>query len=164
MNIKEVSPWRNRETLLGSVLLTGSILFLVGVARFPETAARYRAIAPSFFPNLLGVALALLSGSLLFQGVRAPATAIMEIETTRENAIRAVSLLAILIVFVVSFRFVGFAPGSFFFVTALQLLLGEKRILRTLLVALAVTATLYIVFVILLRVPLPRGILAGIIG
>jgi len=162
MNIKEISPWRNKETLLGSVLLVTAVVYLIAVARFPDTAVRYRAIAPSFFPNLLGIALVILSGSLLVQGIRTPATVILEIETTHANGWRTIALLALLIIFVRSFRFIGFAPGSFILVTALQLLLGERRILRTLLIAFAITGTLYLIFVVLLHVPLPRGVLADV--
>lgn len=162
MTIKEFSPWRNKETLLGSVLLIAAFVYLVAVARFPDTAARYRSIAPSFLPNLLGIALAILSGFLLVQGIRAPKAAILEIETTKANGIRTLALLVLFIVFVRSFRFIGFAPGSFLFVTALQFLLGERRIVRIVLLAVAITGTLYLIFVVLLHVPLPRGVLADL--
>lgn len=160
MRIKEFSPWRNKETLLGSVLLVVAIVYLVAVARFPDTAARYRAIAPSFLPNILGSALALLSGALVFRGLRSPMSVILEIETSKANGIRTIALLALFILFVRSFRFIGFVPGSFLFVSALQALLGERRALRIVLIAAAITGVLYLIFVVLLHVPLPRGVLA----
>jgi putative tricarboxylic transport membrane protein len=162
MTIKEFSPWRNKETLLGSAMLIAAVVYLVAVARFPDTAARYRAIAPSFLPNLLGIVLVILSGLLIVQGIRAPKAAILEIETSKANGIRTVALLGLFILFVRSFRFVGFAPSSFLFVTALQFLLGERRIIRVLLLAVAITGVLYLIFVVLLRVPLPRGVLADL--
>jgi hypothetical protein len=66
-----------------------------------------------------------------------------------------------LVAYIALFRLLGFALMSGLFVLGLQLLLGAKNVVKATLLAVAVTAALYIVFVVLLRVPLPHGILFG---
>jgi len=161
MKIRDVSPLRNRETLLGVILIVFAGVFLMGVSNFPDTAARYRSIAPSFFPNLLGVALAILGGLLLLEGIRSKPAIILEIEASHGNVLRAAGLLALLVAYIALFRLLGFALMSGLFVLGLQLLLGAKNVVKAAILAVAVTAALYIVFVTLLRVPLPHGILFG---
>jgi len=159
MNIRDASPLRNKETFLGALLLVFSGLFLLGVAAFPDTASRYRSISPSFFPNLLGTALAVLSLFLVVEGIRKKPSPIFNLQTSKRNMIRAGLLLGGLIVFMVLFRILGFALMAFVFAAVSQVILGERRILKMLIVAFAVTAVLYILFVVLLRVPFPAGIL-----
>ena len=158
MNKRNVSPLRNKETFLGTILLLASSVFLLGVMRFPTTSARYRAIAPSFFPNLLGTALAVLSVFLIVEGIRTAPARILDLQSTRGNLIRTAAVLGSLVVFVALFRLLGFVLMAFIFTAGLQLILGEKRIIRALLISLAVSTVLYIVLVVLLRVSFPLGI------
>ncbi len=159
MNVREVSPLRNKATFLGTVLLVASVVFLIGVSRFPDTAARYRSIAPSFFPNLLGTALAVLSVLLFIEGVRSAPAPVFDIQGEKGNGMKAGLLVVVLIVFVSLFRILGFGIVSFLLTATLQLLLGERRALRVTGVSLLVAGSLHLVFVVLLRVPLPVGLL-----
>jgi len=157
MTIRNVTPLRNKETLLASVLLIFGVVFFVAVARFPDTAMRYRAISPSFFPNLLAGAMVVLSVFLGVEGWRGAPARIFDIKAEPRDVVRAVLLVGILIAFLFLLKVLGFAITAFIFTGSVQLLLGEKRILRVALFSLTVTALLYIVFVTLLRVPLPYG-------
>jgi putative tricarboxylic transport membrane protein len=158
MNKRNVSPLRNKETFLGTLLLLASIIFLYGVMNFPGTSATYRGVSPSFFPNLLGAALAVLSIFLIVEGFRTAPARILDLQSTRGNLIRTIAVLGSLILFVALFRLLGFVLMAFIFTAGLQLILGEKRIVRALLVSFTVSAVLYIVLVVLLRVSFPLGI------
>jgi hypothetical protein len=134
------------------------VLFLIGVYKFPHVSVKYRASNPSFFPNLLGTVLAVLSVLLAIEGVRSKPAPLIDLQASKGNVIRAGALLGSLVLFVVFFRILGFAIMAFLFTAGLQLILGEKRVIRLLLVAFAVSAVLYLVFVVLLRVSFPVGI------
>ncbi|MGM0432929.1 MAG: tripartite tricarboxylate transporter TctB family protein [Spirochaetota bacterium] len=156
MDMKAHSPIRNKETLLGTILLILSIAVLIAIANFKDTAEGYRAIAPSFFPNLISIVMVVLSLALISEGWRKPPSLIFAPVTDKTNVLRAFALLGLIIGLVLVWEYIGFILSSLLFVLLVQVLLGEKRKVRIILVAVAVTAALYIVFVLLLRVPLPR--------
>lgn len=159
MNMKTHSPLRNQETLLGATLLVLAILVFVGVVNFKNTAENYRALPPSFFPNILVGVMVVLSLALLVRGWRNAPSPIFKQSVKRSNVLRVVGLMALLVVFIVLLQYVGFAISSFLFVLSLQLVLGERRPVRLFALAISVTLVMYVVFVLLLRVPLPRGLL-----
>lgn len=158
MPMKKFNPLRNKDTFLGIVLLIASVIYLIGVQRFPPVNVEFRASSPSFLPNLLGVALAVLSIFLTIEGYRSAPAPILNIQASKKNIIRAAVLLAALVLFILFFDILGFAVSAFILTAGLQLLLGEKNIIRTLIVALIVSAVLYVIFVVLLRVSFPVGI------
>ena len=159
MNMKAHSPWRNQESLLGAILMLLAILVFIGVVNFKDTAEDYRALPPSFFPNILVGVMVVLSLALLVRGWRNAPSPIFKQSVRPSNVLRVFGLMVLLVVFIVLLQYVGFAISSFLFLLALQLVLAERRPVRLLVFAIGVTLVMYVVFVLLLRVPLPRGLL-----
>ncbi len=158
MNARNVSPLRNKATFLGSLLFLGSLAYLYKVAQFPGTDA-VRSIGPAFFPNVIGGAFAFLSVLLILEGRRSEPSPLFGGLVPRVNVVRAVALVASLIVVSLFLEFLGFVIVSFVFTLGIQVVLGERSVIRAVLVALIATAVLYGLFIMLLRIPLPRGLL-----
>lgn len=158
MDLKSATPLRNKATFLGTLLLIGALLYLYRVSQFPSTQAM-RSIGPAFFPNIVGGAFAFLSVLLILEGRRSAPAPVFEGKAQRTNVYRAVVMVALLVVVSFSLEFLGFVIVSFLFTLVTQLLLGERNALKAALIALAVTVVLYGLFITLLRIPLPRGLI-----
>lgn len=152
---------RNKAFFFGCCLLLFSAYLFFLISRFPDTAAEYRTISPTFFPYLLTGVLAGLSLLLMVEGLRTPAGAILSIRLGSREARRTGMLLLILTVFALSLTTLGFVLDAFLFMVAVQLLLGERRFLVLALAALGVSFGMYFVFATLFMVPLPTGVWPG---
>ena len=152
---------KNKAFFFGCCLLLFSAYLFFLISRFPDTAAEYRTIAPTFFPYLLAGVLTGLSFLLMIEGLRAPVGAILSIRLGSREVRRTGILLLILAVFALLLTTLGFVLDAFLFMVAVQLLLGERRSLVLVLAALAVSFGMYVVFASLFKVPLPGGIWPG---
>ena len=151
---------KNKALFSGCCLLVFSVWVYYLITRFPDTAAEYRTISPSFFPYVLATVLATLSLLLIIEGWRSPPGPILSIRLNNKESYRTGALLFILVVFSSLLTIVGFVIDAFLFMIAIQLLLGEKRPVVLTIVALVVSLSMYFIFATLFKVPLPLGVWA----
>jgi putative tricarboxylic transport membrane protein len=148
---------RNSDSFLGFVVLTFSGLLWYLVEQIPEV--KYRAIAPTFFPYVITVTLAILGVLLICEGWRQPEAPVFKVKITRKDAYRLILFLLMMLVYLKTVNILGFILTSIIFVALAEPLLGERRPHVVIMVALGVPAGLYVLFFKLLRVILPTGIL-----
>ena len=149
---------KNKPFFSGCCLLVFSAFLYYLIARFPDTAAEYRTISPSFFPYVLATILSGLSILLMIEGWRSPAGPIFSIRFDNKDTHRTAALLFILVVFSALLTTLGFIVDAFFFMFLIQLILGERRFLVLVIVSLVVSFGMYFLFATLFKVPLPMGI------
>jgi hypothetical protein len=124
---------------------------------------------PALYPRMLAVILVLLGASLLFQtriklqrsaaDNTAPASGADE-GVIPEGRPRVIRIAAALIGFVVMTWFVGFVVASVFFCFVTPLILGTTK-KTAIIVSLALTGVIYLLFFIFFKVPVPHGIFFG---
>ena len=149
---------KNKAFFSGCCLLIFSACLYYLIARFPDTAAEYRTISPSFFPYVLATILAVLSVFLMIEGWREPVGPILSIRFDNKDTYRTGALLLILVVFSALLTIIGFIIDAFLFMFLIQLVLGERRFIVLTIVSLVVSLGMYTVFATLFKVPLPMGI------
>lgn len=128
----------------------GSFKLPLGTAEIPGAG---------LFPFVLGIILVALSSSLLFLSFRAK-------EIPREDAFpkgkdrqRIVAVALTLLFFAVFLKPLGFGVCSAVMMVAVLKLFGLRSWIKAILISLVTIAISYYLFVILLDIPLPRGIL-----
>jgi putative tricarboxylic transport membrane protein len=118
---------------------------------------------PSFFPWIITASLLILSVALLVQGLQAPRSARDAADTA--GGLRAPAVfLALFVVYVAVLPVIGFVIASVPFFAALMWLYGERRWGWIGIVSVALPVILVVVFRSGLRIPLPTGVLSGLIG
>ncbi|MFN7193097.1 MAG: tripartite tricarboxylate transporter TctB family protein [Rhodospirillales bacterium] len=112
----------------------------------------------SLFPIAVGVILAFASLSTVWEGWRMPAAEQVEFPA-RQDARRLLVLLGALFVYIVALPWLGQIIASSLFLIMLMRVLSDVGWPRVIAYSLAISGTLYAVFVRLLNVPMPRGLL-----
>lgn len=110
------------------------------------------------FPLLVGVLLVIGSLSTLWEGLRTAPVEQVELPAGRDR-LRLLVLLAALFVYIIALPWLGQLVASALFLILLMRVLSDVAWPRVIVYSLIISATLYAVFVRLLNVPMPRGIL-----
>jgi hypothetical protein len=124
---------------------------------------------PGLFPVIVGGALILTAGACLVQNLVSsapPAVAIDEAAAPVRATVephKAWLLIAALILYVIALKPVGFPVALTLLLMASVRIFGYVRWLRNLALSLVMTVIAYVVFIVWLKVPLPLGILAGLL-
>ncbi len=135
------------------------VFVLVQGARMPPD--HIMKIGPSFFPSLVAAVLIGFSALLALRGALSRKPGDFERLDFRSFGIwRALLALGAGAVYTALLRPVGFLPMTILFILALMLLLGARKPLTLVLVPLAATAGVWLVFERLLLITLPTGLLA----
>ncbi len=138
------------------------LLFSAFVIEESSKMALYTEFAPSygFFPFWLGILMAILS-ILLFVDARRRPDALDEKAPfpSREQFINVVLILASLGVYAFLMEIAGYVIDTLILATILLGVVERENWRTTLVVAVAITAALYVIFQILLGVNLPKSIL-----
>jgi putative tricarboxylic transport membrane protein len=138
----------------------GAILCLAGWRMAPTPGST---IGPGFFPLLIGLTL-LASGALLVVGAasgpKQPAVELPAWLADRWSLINVATVAAAIVFYVVAVERLGFIPTAAVIVGVLGIRLGQSP-LRAVPTGLATAAVFHLMFVKLLRVPLPAGLLQG---
>jgi len=137
-------------------------LALLGYGYFlpPMPGQRYGA---GLFPMLLGASFFVCGALMAWRAeTRSPAVTVAPWVTDRKLAGNFAWVLASIIVYVVLDERIGFIPLSLVLLVALFWRLGVPLV-RSIVIAALSTTFLYIAFARFLRVPLPRGLLEGIV-
>ena len=118
---------------------------------------------PSFFPWIITACLLVLSMALLVQGLRARRATPDAADTA--GSLRSPTVFLVLFVaYVAVLPLTGFVIASVPFFAVLVWLYGERRWGRICAYAVAVPVVLVLVFRHGLQIPLPTGVLAGLLG
>lgn len=125
-----------------------------------------------FYPRLVGMVFVALAAAELIASIRqlvsersvpaeavAPGSEEPHDPASRANAIRLASFVGMMAVYQILFFVVGFVPSTVLFLIGGFRLLGCTDWIKLVGGSVATVATIYVVFVLLLSVPLPRGML-----
>jgi len=155
MNVSRIQK-RKGYLAVGAGGLVLSAAYLGASARLPvgELARPGAAV----FPLLVGFLLVIGSLSTLWEGLRTSTAEQVELPAGRDR-LRLLVLLAALFVYIVALPFLGQLIASALFLILLMRVLSDVGWPRVIVYSLIISATLYFVFVHLLSVPMPRGIL-----
>lgn len=152
---------RFNDAVIGGVLLALAIAVLVHVQNFPAFPGQD--YGPALFPALIAVGLALASLVLIARGLRARPHAawVSPAPWTRvpRQAGAFVLVIAALLFYILFSDALGFLITSFLILAVLSLWLGARPWIA-LPAAVAVTILIDWFFGSVMRVPLPRGLLA----
>jgi putative tricarboxylic transport membrane protein len=148
------------DRLLGLITVAGGVALVVSGWRFPPTPGQI--IGAGHFPVVVGVVL-ILGGLALAHAARGVGGPLIRLPGwMRERAGAAnVALIAGAIVFYLAASTrLGFVPTAFLIVTAITWRLGARPV-PALATGIALALALHLLFGEMLRVALPRGLLAG---
>lgn len=111
---------------------------------------------PAYYPRALALLLAILSAVLIIKAVIQ--RELGSVSVNKEFLKNVGIIFGLILLYVLSFQFVGFLVSSFvFLVCGVRLYGGSWK--ESMLCSVLVTAGVYIVFHILMKVPMPQGIL-----
>lgn len=151
------------DSLIGAILFAFGFWVMVTALGYPQMPGQ--SIGPGTFPSVLG-ALFMAGGALLtISGLRTRGTTLLDIDPGWRHAGRfAAALLATVgvVLFALAFEEVGFPFGGFVLVAALFILSGYRHPAWIGISAVFVLAV-HLLMTRFLHVPLPAGILKGIL-
>ena len=148
------------NTITGAFFLllsVGAYIVACGmVARLPTDP-----LGPGFWPKGLSYALAMFSVILIVQGLLEKEDSSTEppIDFKSDGFRRVLKMFGILIVFLVITYFLSIYVGLLFMIPIVMHLLGERNIKIMIPFTLVACVFIFIVFKLLLKVPLPTGLL-----
>ena len=144
-------------------VITSIILIIVGVIVIFNCQQFQKTIngntpGPGFWPSILGWALTITSACLLF-------STLFSKEPDTEDPIKwktagfrqIVILAAVLGLFGIGLKYLGFFPSSIAFIVAVMLIMGERNWKKILITTVAITLCIYVIFALLLGLVLPKG-------
>ncbi|WP_414896534.1 tripartite tricarboxylate transporter TctB family protein [Rhodovulum sp. YEN HP10] len=156
---------RIHDALAGALLaaLGGAVIWYV--AGFPRVAGQN--YGPDLFPRLVGIGLVLFGTGLVLRGVRSAGGLPALLELPSHGEIRRALLATVYIVSsVLAVVFLAERLGSQILVFGILisgLLAVYRRPVLSLTLALGLTVAFDLIFRVLLRVPLPSGLLTGVL-
>lgn len=124
---------------------------------------------PGLFPIIVGAALILTAAACLIQNLVSSEPPAASLEETgapvqgRSEARKAWLLVASLIVYVVALKPVGFPVALTLLLIASVRIFGYRNWLGNFAISVLMTVIAYVVFIVWLKVPLPLGLLAGLL-
>jgi hypothetical protein len=147
-----------KEIILSFILIIISVVFFALTFQFPHQTV---ALAPTAFPRFVSVSLMILSLILLIQGVKGISKD-ASLESKEKLKPKKVFLFKLILMISLAFlytRFInklGYLYTTPFFVAGNMVLFKEKRVIRVIVVSIATTIILYVVFKMVFKIPLPR--------
>ena len=136
--------------VLGGAYLVGSFKLPLGTAKIPGAG---------LFPFVVGITLVALSSSLLFLSFRAKEIPKEDAFPTGKDRQRVVAVALTLLFFAVFLSSLGFGVCSTVMMVTVLKLFGLRSWIKAIFISLVTIAIFYYLFVILLDIPLPGGIL-----
>ncbi|GKX29684.1 hypothetical protein SH1V18_21640 [Vallitalea longa] len=143
-------------------IVSGCIVIFIGVyvffmtAGFPEGSNNVP--GPAFFPRILAIIAIVLGAILVVQALINKAD-VEKINLHDENAKKSYITMGIIAIYLILFNKIGFLLLTPLLLFILIRFYGMKSIWKNAVISIMVTSVVYGVFVSLLSVPLPMGIL-----
>lgn len=155
------------DVLFAALVLAAGVGYEAMALRMPQGKIAYP--GPGFFPAIVGAVLVLTAAACLVQAVLRSATdprgkprATLGIPA-RRRVTKTVSLLALLVLYVLALKPVGFPIAILTFLVASIRTFGYRKWLPALGIAAVLSVLSYLAFVVWLKVPLPLGMLAELL-
>ncbi|MCX7856910.1 MAG: tripartite tricarboxylate transporter TctB family protein [Deltaproteobacteria bacterium] len=151
---------RNKETLSGLIIFIIGLFTILLSLKMP--VGTFRTAGSGLFPLCLGVIMTILSSYITISGLSKKKEGNKETRDTVKCEKASKQILAFLLftaLWVFLFDLIGFAIFSFLLVASLTWLLGARKLLTNILFSISVAVGSYFLFVKLLKIPLPKGIL-----
>ncbi|MFV0360970.1 tripartite tricarboxylate transporter TctB family protein [Tropicimonas sp.] len=143
------------DRLIGLIAILGGIAIIAGTLGFREAPGQQ--FGSAFFPRIVGGA-AILVG-IVQMAVAAPGPPIrIAPELRSADAFCKLAVLVLVVFWLLAVQSLGFLLTTSLVVLLLALVLGARP-LPALLTAAGIPVLLHAIFALLLRVPLPRGVL-----
>ena len=137
---------------LAAVLIAGGAAYLVGAFQIGTLAGQYAAVGPRVFPLIVGVG---LLGTAAWMAV--PTAVPTQLPPVRWRVAAASAF--VFLAYIGALQVVGYLVATTAFIVVESRLLGSRAWARDAIVSLAITATVYGVFRLLLGLRLPAGLL-----
>lgn len=153
------------DTAIGALLALLGVAVIWYVGSFPQVAGQ--SYGPDLFPRLTGIGLMIFGGGLVLRGVRtaegAPKLLAMPgTVTLRRGTLAALYILASVFAIVLFGETVGIQI-LVFVILLVGLLAAFRRPVMSLALAVGLTVAFDLIFRMLLRVPVPSGLLTGVL-
>ena len=151
---------KNRDVLSSLVCIGIGILFCIGSVKFGDIRAGFP--SAGFFPFITGVILAFLALIQVvgvFTAGKAGEDKAEDFFPQQDSVKRLLITLAILFLYAIALEYVGFLITNFLFMVLLLRGLEPQGWKTVLVTAFLTSISCYVLFDILLKVPVPRGIL-----
>ena len=149
-----------------SEALGGGVIFLFGavtaVLSLQMPIGSFRAAGSGLFPLCLGILLMALSAAYVGQVLWAAREEIKkdaDVAPERESPAQVLAFLAVIVVATLLLKPLGYPLVEFLLMVGLLRVLGSKRWPLNLTLSLVTAAGSHLLFVYLLKIPLPRGFL-----
>lgn len=158
----------NREDRLASIVATAFSLAYLVTAFFIPVPPLKQQLGPAAFPKAIGLVMLILSGLYVYRQFRGRVkedeerAAIIGAEEKIESKADLKTMgfiLAVMVVYAFVFERLGYAISTFLAFMAGVFYLSRRHLVRDTLIAVIVSFVLYYVFMTLLRVNLPAGLL-----
>ncbi|MDX5475012.1 MAG: tripartite tricarboxylate transporter TctB family protein [Bacillaceae bacterium] len=138
--------------IVNIVLLGLSFFMLTVINKLPEPRSTVE-LGPAFFPRLLIYLIIILNIVQIFIALLSKQKEVVE-ETESVNIWKVVLMIASMIAYVTSLHVIDYRIGTFLFILAVMALLGVKKYRPLFLVPAIATGSIYVLFEVLLNVPL----------
>jgi len=158
----------NREDRLASIVATAFSLAYLVTAFFIPVPPLKQQLGPAAFPKAIGLVMLILSGLYVYRQFRGGVkedeerAAIIGAEEKIESKADLKTMgfmLAVMVVYAFVFERLGYAISTFLAFMAGVFYLSRRHLVRDTLIAVIVSFVLYYVFMTVLRVNLPAGLL-----
>lgn len=152
------------KPILPQLILILFASFILFITPYQVEISKSSGQWPRIFPYFLGITIIVLSFITLVSNlVHQQRRAIKQDEKIKEQEekkyLRVVGVLLILVLWAVLLMNVGFIISTFLLILSIMLLLGVRRVLTLVLTPSLFTVVIYYVFKVLLKIPLPEGLL-----
>jgi putative tricarboxylic transport membrane protein len=142
------------DRIWGMVILLFGGVYLVEGIRIPP-AAIGDPLGPRTFPTVLGVVL-LVCGAILLCRPQRRKAAVIE----RKLFVPVMLLAGLLVAYALSLAWLGYPLATILFMIIAARMMGERSLAWSLPIAVGFSVGIYLVFMRLLMIPLPPGLLA----
>jgi putative tricarboxylic transport membrane protein len=152
------------DGILGTAFAALGVAVGIHVRSFPEIPGHF--YGPGLFPGLIAIGLLVCGAALVVRGVRSKQGAAFALDpgvwrANPRNALSGVFVLVAILVFAFFGETIGFQIPTFATLAGFYLWLGRGPV-RAFAVALGLTIALDLLFRVLLRVPVPTGVLSNL--
>jgi putative tricarboxylic transport membrane protein len=156
---------RANDALSGLVLIVFAAAMIALTASFPSFPGQK--YGPALFPRILGTGIIICGALLVARGLasRRAGAPWLEVAPWVRDPWRVTSfllVLAMLLLYILAAETIGFIPIAIVFLGGLFLWLGVRP-LSAAVISVVATGMIFWFFATMLRVPLPRGVLTGIV-
>ncbi len=111
-------------------------------------------LGPRFYPQLIGIGLFICG--LVLSIKNTPYSITLPRETVKSNA----KVILLSIFYILCFEALGYIISTCIFIVAVVFFLGYRRILVSIFYSVLLTGSLYVLFYILMKIPLPGGLIS----